>query len=347
MVPTRRRLLEAAAASIPLASSGCAGSLLPREKWRFETESCIIGHPIISNSTLIFGNLPGFVFAVDLDSGEQQWQFETDGEITSWPAVAEGTVYVTSEDENVLYALATTDGAEQWRISLAGSIVSSPLVNGDRIFVSSDQRVYALDVTTGEKVWAFDAGPANIIQSTPILSGETLFVGSAGGSLFAIDAGAGRELWEFQTAEMIMDSSAVVGAGTVYIGSDQLYAIDISNGTEVWRTDLGGIIRGSSPILEDGNLFVGAWNGAVHKVDTATGEQLGQFKTTQKVRSTPTITDEMLYVSSTGMVFGFDRDSMEKRWSYQTGVPMLTKPVVVSDSVIVGGCNGVLYALRR
>ena len=67
----------------------------------------------------------------------------SDLEVYSSPAVANGVVYVGSEDYK-LYALDVVTGARKWSYATGSFIESSPAVaNGMVYIVSSDHNVYA------------------------------------------------------------------------------------------------------------------------------------------------------------------------------------------------------------
>jgi len=57
--------------------------------------------------------------------------------VFSSPAVANGTVYVGSEDNNV-YALNATTGAKVWSFTTGSSVYSSPAVANGVVYVGSD-----------------------------------------------------------------------------------------------------------------------------------------------------------------------------------------------------------------
>jgi glucose dehydrogenase len=68
---------------------------------------------------------------------------------TSSPAVANGVVYVGSDDHNV-YALNANTGAQLWSYSTGGNVDSSPAVANGVVYVGSDDHnVYALNARTG------------------------------------------------------------------------------------------------------------------------------------------------------------------------------------------------------
>jgi len=55
------------------------------------------------------------------------WRFPTGDGVYSSPAVADGTVYVGSEDKN-LYAIDAVTGKEKWRFPTGDRVYSSPAV---------------------------------------------------------------------------------------------------------------------------------------------------------------------------------------------------------------------------
>ena len=77
-------------------------------------------------------------------SGKLTWSFTTGAAVLSSPAVANGTVCVGSDDNN-LYALNATTGAKLWSYTTGDAVLSSPAVTNGVVYVgSNDGNVYAL-----------------------------------------------------------------------------------------------------------------------------------------------------------------------------------------------------------
>jgi outer membrane protein assembly factor BamB len=80
---------------------------------------------------------------VDSLTGSFQWSYTTGGDILSSPAVANGVVYVGSND-NKIYALDAKTGAFLWSYITGAWIESSPAVVDGRVYVDSrDGKLYA------------------------------------------------------------------------------------------------------------------------------------------------------------------------------------------------------------
>lgn len=102
--------------------------------------------PAIANGTVYVGAADERVYAVDADSGEQQWAFWTWNNVTGAPVVTPDTVYVGSDD-SVIYALDVDTGERRWEFDTSGSIdgAGGAVVDG-RLYVSTFQDgLYALE----------------------------------------------------------------------------------------------------------------------------------------------------------------------------------------------------------
>jgi outer membrane protein assembly factor BamB len=67
------------------------------------------------------------------------WARDLGAPIDSSPAVADGVVYVGSEDDS-LYAVDQTSGKVVWSYATGGQVESSPAVANNMVFVGSDDR---------------------------------------------------------------------------------------------------------------------------------------------------------------------------------------------------------------
>ena len=80
------------------------------------------------------------------------------GRLSSSPAVANGVVYVGS-DNHIAYALKASTGALLWRYTTGGQVQSSPAVANGVVYAgSSDFNMYALNASTGALLWSYTTG---------------------------------------------------------------------------------------------------------------------------------------------------------------------------------------------
>lgn len=102
--------------------------------------------PAVADGTVYVGAADERVYALDADSGEQQWAFWTWNNVTGAPVVTPDTVYVGSDD-SVVYALAVDSGERRWEFDTSGSIdgAGGAVVDG-RLYISAfHDGLYALE----------------------------------------------------------------------------------------------------------------------------------------------------------------------------------------------------------
>ena len=95
------------------------GDLLPWE-WGFEGWDVYLSSVVVQDDLVVFGAGDGAVYALALESGEQQWRFGTDMRIRSTPALANGSVFIGGGD-GVVYRLRLEDGAVEWTHETEGA----------------------------------------------------------------------------------------------------------------------------------------------------------------------------------------------------------------------------------
>lgn len=121
------------------------------------------------------------------------WSRTIGANVVSSPAVANGVVYVGSDDDK-LYALNATTGAVLWTAPTGGDVDSSPTVANGVVYVGSDDgKLYAFDAagTTGcsgsptvcTPLWSHTTG-GEVASSPSVVSGN-VYVASTDGKLYA------------------------------------------------------------------------------------------------------------------------------------------------------------------
>ena len=110
------------------------------------------------------------------------------------------------------------------------------------------------------------------------------------GSVFALNASTGVELWSYTTGAVLYSSPAVAG-GVVYVGSQASYpsdtigsvsALNASTGVELWGYTMGASeLSGgySSPAVVGGVVYVGSGDGNIYALNASTGDKLWSYLT--------------------------------------------------------------------
>jgi len=144
------------------------------------------------------------------------WDYTTGWYVFSSPAVADGKVFVGSQDCKV-YALNVSNGEEVWNYTTNGAVYSSPAVVDGKVFVGSrDWNVYGLNASTGARMWNFTTGLE--VWSSPAVADGKVFIGSHDRNVYGLNASTGACIWKYRTGWYVFSSPSVAD-GMVFVGS--------------------------------------------------------------------------------------------------------------------------------
>ena len=175
------------------------------------------------------------------------WKFQTNGPITSSPAVVAGKVYVGSYDHNI-YCLDAYTGAEIWKFTTNYMVLSSPTVIGGYVYTGADDgNVYCLNATSGALVWKTPApgqrlpitlGTYPEFDSSPVVINGQVFVGALDGKLYTLNAATGTIVRILQTTGAILSTPTYVANDGLYFASVDgfVYKIDPNTDNIIWNT---------------------------------------------------------------------------------------------------------------
>ena len=112
-------------------------------KWEFETEGRVESSPAVSDTTVYFGSLDGFFYALDVGTGKQKWRFRAGGKIRSSPVLVTGTVYFGRWD-GILFAVAAETGELRWKVRPGEQLRTSPVPSDGAIYIGAEDGLYLL-----------------------------------------------------------------------------------------------------------------------------------------------------------------------------------------------------------
>jgi outer membrane protein assembly factor BamB len=260
----------------------------------------------------------GYVSAMDQRNGGLLWKVRPGGPLRGAPTVANDSVYVMSED-NQIYSLKEEDGSTNWSqaasLEIAGVFGSaSPAVGQGTVvagFSSGELNAYRYE--NGRMVWQ-DAlqrtsirttvSSLNDIDADPVIdSGQVIAVGQ-GGRMVALDLITGQRQWELNIAGI--DTPWVAG-DWIFVVTDQAKLICVyrQNGHIRWITQLPQFLKAKSkkgeidysgPVLAGNHLIVTGSNGALILVDPATGKFQTQMSIGAPVSLSPVVANSTLYI---------------------------------------------------
>jgi outer membrane protein assembly factor BamB len=270
------------------------------------------------NGRIYATNGIGYVAALDDRNGGIVWKVRPGGPLRGAPTVANGAVYVMSQD-NQIYSLKENDGSTNWSqaasLEVAGVFGSaSPAVGQGTVvagFSSGELNAYRYE--NGRMVWQdalqrtsirTSVSSLNDIDADPVVdSGQVIAVGQ-GGRMVALDILTGQRQWELNLAGI--DTPWVAG-DWIFVVTDQAKIICVyrQNGHIRWITQLPqfmkakskkGEIDYSGPVLAGGRLIVTGSNGALIYVDPTNGAVQSQTSLRVGVSLSPVVANSTLYI---------------------------------------------------
>lgn len=307
-----------------------------------------------------------------LDPGTEPWSFQTGKGIFSTPVVAaDGTIYIGSAD-HTLYGLDEA-GTEVWRFTTGEIIDTAPALLDDQTLIigSGDEKMYKLSTNRAipshqRVVWTFSPTLPTVEgqlvswwEGSPNVGPDgVIYQGNTGGGAYAVNPD-GTQKWAFQADNAVWTVPAMDDSGVTFWGSvdQRLFALN-PDGTQKWqRTTLGYVT--SSPALDTaGTLYAGSFDGTLYALDSASGGVRWKLATGDHIYASPALLErngrlEQIIIGSTdGLLYSVNPNG-EVLWTYDTGAPIRSSPVIGqapvpggSPIVYVGSANGHVVAVN-
>ncbi len=284
-----------------------------------------------SNSSSLFGggvavdggrvyatNGLGYVAALDAGTGAPVWIVRPGGPLRGEPSVADGAVYVMSQD-NQIFSLKVADGTTNWSsaaaLEIAGvsgaaapSIAQGTVVAG---FSSGELNAYRYE--NGRQVWQDALSRTSIttsvaslsdIDADAVIDGGAVYAVGQGGRMVALDLFSGQRIWELNFAGI--STPWVVGDWLFAVNDKaQLIAISRANGKIKWINQLpryenpkkkSGAISYVGPVLAGDRLVLAGSNGVLVNVDPGSGSFQSQTNVGGGVSFQPVVANNTLYI---------------------------------------------------
>ncbi|HQR80145.1 MAG TPA: PQQ-binding-like beta-propeller repeat protein [Actinomycetota bacterium] len=312
-------------------------------------------------------DLPG------IDPGTQPWSFQTGRGIFSTPVVAaDGTVYIGSADHN-LYGL-NEQGQEVWRFKTGGIIDTAPALLDDRTLIigSGDEAMYKVSTDPAipahqRTVWTFKptlppVEGAQLVswwEGSPNVGPDgVIYQGNTGGGAYAVNPD-GSQKWVYQAQNAVWTVPALDDSGVSYWGSVDLRIFALNpDGTQKWQRTTLGYVTSSPALGPDGTLYAGSFDGSMYALDSADGSVKWKLQTGDHIYSSPALVEQdgalqqIIIGSTDGLLYSVN-PAGELLWSYDTGAPIRSSPVVGQPPVpggtpivYVGAANGRVIAVN-
>ena len=284
-----------------------------------ENASSIYGGGVAFDSGRVYAtNGLGYVAALDANTGAAAWTVKPGGPLRGEPSVADGAVYVMSQD-NQIYSLKTADGSSNWSNAAAMEIAgvfgaAAPSIGQGTVvagFSSGELNAYRYE--NGRQVWqdalsrtSMSTSVASLsdIDADAVIDSGAVYAIGQGGRMVALDLFSGQRIWELNFA----------GIATPWVAGDWLFAVNDKaqliavarrTGKIRWinqlpryrdQKDRKGPISYVGPILAGERLIVAGSNGALINVSPTDGSFLSQVDLKDGVSFQPVVANNTLYL---------------------------------------------------
>lgn len=194
---------------------------------------------------------------------------------------------------------------------------------------------------------------ADYHHSSPILSNNVIYFGS-GNNFYAVKANEGRELWNFQTGDVV-HSTPATGNGKVFFGSfdGNVYALDLANGNLIWKfKTVGhryfpkGEVQGS-PSVRDGLVFIGGRDYNTYALDQEKGFSHWNKAFSRGWVFTNTVHDSVLHLAGADerVLIAADPKSGAELWRKKMEFLIFGKNVYSKSMLYVGTTIGKFHGI--
>jgi outer membrane protein assembly factor BamB len=278
------------------------------------------------------------IWSVDAGKGS-----DSDSLVTATPVVAGGRIYVLDSEAHVR-VFRQSDGRAVW-----------------------DKRLAPKNGTDMPTLWGL-LGKANTIVPAKGMGGGIayddgkIYVTSGFGSLLAMDAGTGRELWHHDFGLPVINAP-VVNGGRIFVSTsdNHFYALAENDGHLLWDhqaiTEPANILASNSAAVagevviapfSSGELYAfrvqngqSPWNDVLSRSGHVT-----QLSEIDAIAGRPVIDRDMVFaISQSGMLVGMSLSTGERVWAKEIGG--IQTPWVAGDYVYVVNNNSQLLCLTR
>ena len=185
-----------------------------------------------------------------------------------------GNVYVGTEHGNMYALDAQTGQEQWVYPVGAPILASVAAADGKVFFGAMDGAVYALDVTSGSLVWKSQLSWRLGFSTAPVFAEDKVMLGSRNGIFYALDPDTGATLWQYDVGAPILQTAAWNNGHTFFGTMDMyVYALNTNDGSLAWQSARinGMAFKDYWPVVHQGKVLIRPMGGKFYALDEDTG----------------------------------------------------------------------------
>jgi outer membrane protein assembly factor BamB len=338
--------------------TGVARSFLPETiavRWIFKTKGALSENkdPIESTAAIAHGtayvaSLDEHVYAIDLASGKEKWNFKA-GSFKASVGLQGSAVYAGDID-GIFHCLDAANGQERWKYDTGtgAEITSGPNFSKEGVLFGGEETLYCAS-NDGKLRWKFKV-PGGPVMGSPAIIGNRTFAAGCDSTLHVIDTATGKEVAAGVDLGGQVGATVAVLGERLYVGtmSSQVLGIDWKKGSILWTFAAENRQQPffSSPAATRELIVVGSRDKHLYALRRENGKMLWSFQARNKVDSSPVIVGKRVFVGSQdGNLYVLDLDKGTELQRLHLGSAIAASPAVAEDCLVIGNNDGEVYCL--
>jgi outer membrane protein assembly factor BamB len=112
--------------------------------WSYNKIARSLSTPSIVDGLLYVADFSGYVHCLDAETGKPYWVYDTKSHIWGSTLVADGKVYIGTEDGDLVILATGKQLKEIGKIDMRSPVYASPVVAGGVLYVATPTHLYAI-----------------------------------------------------------------------------------------------------------------------------------------------------------------------------------------------------------
>ena len=315
--------------------------------WFANVGDAITSSPAIYKDYIYIVSSEGILKAINMETGEEEWDIDLESATNSSPIVHENRLYIGCEDGLKAVNINNHEIIWDWDVS---DVTTATFYEDIIYFGSSDGHLYGLNKDGELK---FNKKLDGELKTAPTIVNDTIYIGSTNTKLYSIDIDKSKN-WEFTSGDEILSTPTYVNESVIFGSSDgNLYCLNTNDGRLNWKVDLNNKVLSSPTVDEyDNNIYVGSDEGNMTCIDIRDGKIKWSYPTGSEVQTTASIKGDLVaFGSNNGYLYVLNKFTGREEFTYNPGTllfnsPITSSPVINGNTLLFGDESGSLYSLN-